>query len=189
VWYECNQFGWNVWRCWTSKENMSKLYQILCGWWDVENWSWQEAEHLPFRYCSFCVQRVDSVQNHRLPVFDTSLYWCSIPGNSIYCHVLGRWLQLYVSLWVGSTAETYLSMFWSVAWLLWASDGNTREPDFGTWKVYCVSNVTFHAEFKYAKICKTFPSPTVFAEWHFLLLIFWNFGYFLQWFFIREPVF
>ena len=39
---------------------------------------------------------------------------------------------------------------------------NTGEHDFGTWKVYCVSNVTFHAEFKYA--IKTFPSPTVFVQ-------------------------
>jgi hypothetical protein len=38
----------------------------------------------------------------------------------------------------------------------------TREQDFGTWKVYCVSNVTFHAEFKYA--IKIFPSPTVFVQ-------------------------
>jgi hypothetical protein len=58
---------------------------------------------------------------------------------------------------------------------------NYREQDFGTWKVYCVSNVTFHAEFKYA--IKIFPSPTVFAQWHFLLSIFRNFGYFLQRFF------
>jgi len=36
---------------------------------------------------------------------------------------------------------------------------NTREYDFGTRKVYCVSNVTFHAEFKFA--IKIFPSPTV----------------------------
>ena len=52
----------------------------------------------------------------------------------------------------------------------------TREHDFGTWKVYCVSNLTFHAEFKYA--IKIFPSPTVFVQWHFLLLIFRNFRYF-----------
>jgi hypothetical protein len=30
---------------------------------------------------------------------------------------------------------------------------------------------------------KIFPSPTVFAQWHFLLLIYRNFGYFLQQFF------
>ena len=63
----------------------------------------------------------------------------------------------------------------------------TRLQDFGTWKVYCVCNVTFHAEFKYA--IRIFPSPTVFVQWHFLLSIFRNFRYFLQWFFIREPIF
>ena len=55
---------------------------------------------------------------------------------------------------------------------------NTREHDFGTWKVYCVSKVTFHAEFKYA--IKFFPSPTVLVQWHFLLLIFQNFRYFFS---------
>jgi len=58
---------------------------------------------------------------------------------------------------------------------------NTRQQDFGTWKVYCVCNVTFHAEFKYA--IRIVPSPTVFVQWHFLLSIFRNFRYFLQWFF------
>ena len=38
----------------------------------------------------------------------------------------------------------------------------TRQQDFGTWKVYCVCNVTFHAEFKYAT--RIFPSPTVFVQ-------------------------
>ena len=57
----------------------------------------------------------------------------------------------------------------------------TRQQDFGTWKVYCVCNVTFHAEFKYA--IRIFPSPTVFVQWHVLLSIFQNFRYFLQWFF------
>jgi len=44
----------------------------------------------------------------------------------------------------------------------WQTD-YTREHDFGTWKVYCISNVNFHAEFKYA--IKIFPSPTVFVQW------------------------
>jgi len=39
---------------------------------------------------------------------------------------------------------------------------NTSQQDFGTRKVYCVSNVTFHAESKYA--IKNFPSPTVFIQ-------------------------
>ena len=59
---------------------------------------------------------------------------------------------------------------------------NIRQQDFGTWKVYCVCNVTFHAEFKYA--IRIFPSPTVFVQWHFLLSSFRNFRYFLQYFFL-----
>ena len=55
---------------------------------------------------------------------------------------------------------------------------NTSQQDFGTRKVYCVSNVTFHAESKYA--IKIFPSPTVFVQWPFQLLIFRNFWYFHQ---------
>ena len=38
----------------------------------------------------------------------------------------------------------------------------TTQQDFVTRKVYCVSNVTFHAESKYA--IKIFPSPTVFVQ-------------------------
>ena len=58
---------------------------------------------------------------------------------------------------------------------------NTSQQDFGTRKVYCVSNVTFHAESKYS--IKIFSSPTVFVQWPFQLLIFRNFWYFHQWFF------
>jgi len=64
---------------------------------------------------------------------------------------------------------------------------NISQQDFGTWKVYCVSNVTFHAEFKYA--IKIFPSPTVFVQWQFLLLIFQNFRHFVSDIIICEPVF
>jgi len=42
---------------------------------------------------------------------------------------------------------------------------NTSQQDFGTRKIYRVSNVTFHAESKYA--IKIFPSPTVFVQWPF----------------------
>jgi len=42
---------------------------------------------------------------------------------------------------------------------------NTSQQDFGTRKVYCVSNVPFHAESTYA--IKIFPSPTVFVQWPF----------------------
>jgi len=41
----------------------------------------------------------------------------------------------------------------------------TSQQKFGTRKVYCVSNVTFHAESKYT--IKIFPSPTVFVQWPF----------------------
>ena len=44
-------------------------------------------------------------------------------------------------------------------------DDYTSQQDFGTRKVYCVSNVTFHAESKYA--IKMFLSPTVFVQWPF----------------------
>jgi len=54
----------------------------------------------------------------------------------------------------------------------------TSQQDFGTRKVYCVPNVTFHAESKYA--IKIFPSLTVFVQWPFKLLIFRNFWYFHQ---------
>ena len=49
--------------------------------------------------------------------------------------------------------------------VLLAFDNYTSQQDFGTRKVYCVSNVTFHAESKYA--IKIFPSPTVFVQWPF----------------------
>jgi hypothetical protein len=75
-----------------------------------------------------------------------------------------------------------LSLWWEqIACWLDAVLNYARQQDFGTRKLYCVSNVTFHAKFKYAIIF--FPSLMVFAQWHFLLLVFRNFGYFLQLFF------
>jgi hypothetical protein len=44
-------------------------------------------------------------------------------------------------------------------------NNNASQQDFGPRKVYCVSNVTFHAESKYA--IKIFQSHTVFVQWHF----------------------
>ena len=41
---------------------------------------------------------------------------------------------------------------------MFPTSDNTRQQTFGTWKVYCVCNVTFHAEFKYE--ITIFPSPT-----------------------------
>ena len=58
---------------------------------------------------------------------------------------------------------------------------NTSQQDFGTGKVYCVSNVTFHAESKYP--IKIFPLPTVFVQWPFYL------GIFISDFFIHEQIF
>jgi len=49
--------------------------------------------------------------------------------------------------------------------ILKVSTDYTSQQDFGTRKVYCVSNVTFHAESKYA--IKIFSSPTVFVQWPF----------------------
>jgi len=59
-------------------------------------------------------------------------------------------------------SEFYQSVITTAA----ADNSNyTSQQDFGTRKVYCVSNVTFHAESKYA--IKIFPSPTVFVQWPF----------------------
>jgi len=49
--------------------------------------------------------------------------------------------------------------------MLLTSINYTSQQDFGTRKVYCVSNVTFHAESKYA--IKIFSSSTVFVQWPF----------------------
>ena len=49
----------------------------------------------------------------------------------------------------------------------------TSQQDFGTRKVYCVSTVTFHAEYKYA--IKIFPSPTGFCTIAFLIIDFSEF--------------
>ena len=76
---------------------------------------------------------------------------------------LGRSYQLH-------TAESMEGTSWH--------NNNTSQQDFGTRRVYCVSNVPFHAESKYA--IKLFPSPTVFVQWPFKLLIFRNFWYFHQ---------
>ena len=58
---------------------------------------------------------------------------------------------------------------------------NTGQQDFGTRKVYCVSNVPSHAESKYA--IKIFPSPTAFYNGLFNYWFFGIFWYFHQWFF------
>ena len=63
----------------------------------------------------------------------------------------------------------------------------TRENDFYTWKVYCVSNVTFHAELKYG--IKIIPSPTVFVQWLFYYWFFGILGIFVSDIIIREPTF
>jgi hypothetical protein len=64
---------------------------------------------------------------------------------------------------------------------------NTSQQDFVPRKVYCVPNLTFHAESKYA--IKIFPSPTVFLQWHFLLLIFEILAIFFSDFFYRNKYF
>ena len=61
-------------------------------------------------------------------------------------------------------ANNSLMFFWPCI-MNWLYINYTSQQDFGTRKVYCVSNVTFHAESKYA--IKIFPSPTVFIQWLF----------------------
>jgi hypothetical protein len=64
---------------------------------------------------------------------------------------------------------------------------NTGQQDFVPRKVYCISNVTFHAESKYA--IKSFPSPTVFVQWHFYYCFFEILAIFFSDFFLHEHVF
>jgi hypothetical protein len=66
----------------------------------------------------------------------------------------------------------------NIFFTLYFDSHNISQQDFVPRKVYCVSNLTFHAESKYA--IKIFSSPTGFVQWHFLLLIFQNLSYFLQ---------
>ena len=94
-------------------------------------------------------------------------------GLKYFILFLNRWL-LEHTLWI---LICYRFGFWFGE----STAHNTRQQDFGTWNVNCFCNVTFHTGFKYA--ITIFPSPTVFVQWHFLLLIFQNFRYFLQWFF------
>jgi len=61
--------------------------------------------------------------------------------------------------WDQSCDSSFPEQYWDVTF------NNTSQQDFGTRKVYCVSNVTFHVESKYE--IKIFPSPTVFVQWPF----------------------
>ena len=64
---------------------------------------------------------------------------------------------------------------------------NTSQQDFGTRKVYCVSNVTFHAESKYAIKIKITHS---FCTMAFLIIDFSEFLVFSSViFFIHEQIF
>ena len=51
------------------------------------------------------------------------------------------WVSVKFRVITIKTTITTHERFWSC---------NTSQQDFGTRKVYCVSNVTFHAESKYA---------------------------------------
>jgi hypothetical protein len=77
-------------------------------------------------------------------------------------------------------------LWWYYRREVWFSN-NTSQQDFGTRKVYCVSNVTFHAESKYA--IKIFSSPTVFVQWHFYYWFFGICGIFISDFSIHEQIF
>jgi len=61
----------------------------------------------------------------------------------------------------------------SILKVLDQTTNNTSQQGFGTRKIYCVSNVTFHVESKYA--IKIFPSPTVFYTMAFLIIDFSEF--------------
>ena len=60
---------------------------------------------------------------------------------------------------------TSVSTDYSERLLFFLARDYTSQQDFGTRKVYCVYNVTFHAESKYS--IKIFPSPTGFVQWPF----------------------
>jgi len=60
----------------------------------------------------------------------------------------------------------------------------TSQQDFDTRKVYCVSNVTFHAESKYA--IKIFHHPQFLYNGLLNNLFFGIFGIFISDFFIHE---
>jgi len=76
-------------------------------------------------------------------------------------------LEVIFRVWTvfGTTSQTVVT--WSQIRRMSLPQGtnNTSQQDFGTRKIYCVSNVTFHAESKYA--IKIFSSPTVFVQWPF----------------------
>jgi hypothetical protein len=74
--------------------------------------------------------------------------------------------------------HTTRSMAVHNAYTQMGNNNNTRQQDFGTWKIYCVFNATFHAEFKYA--IKRFPSPRVFVKWHFYNWFFRTLGIFFS---------
>jgi hypothetical protein len=80
--------------------------------------------------------------------------------------------RAWYGLWLLNMCKTQVNMLMNLLPLrtgMYNSD-NTTQQDFGTRKVYSVSNVTFHAESKYAI---NFLSPTVFVQWHFY---YWFFG-------------
>ena len=73
--------------------------------------------------------------------------------------------------------------------IVWqVSENNTSQQDFGTRKVYCVSNVTFHAESKY--VIKIFPITHSFCTMAFLIIDFSEFLVFSSViFFVHEQIF
>jgi hypothetical protein len=123
----------------------------------------RQSNSLPLQLTRFAL-------TDRLAVLDACKTEMSPLGNS---HDLCHWLSVTVTGGQACWGETAVSHKQAVY-----TAGNTSQQDFVPRKVCCVSNVTFHAESKYA--INIFPSPTVFVQWHFLLLIFRNFSYFLQ---------
>jgi len=81
-----------------------------------------------------------------------------------YRHIFKKKLKYQIS---------WKSAQWEPSYYMWPvrradrydDANNTSQQGFGTREFYCVSNVTFHAESKYA--IKSFPSLTVFVQWPF----------------------
>jgi len=77
-----------------------------------------------------------------------------------------NWKHGDINTGVSSLPETSSLTENDVIVSIWFTlSNNTSQQDFGTRKFFCVSNVTFHVESKYA--IKIFPSPTVFVQWSF----------------------
>ena len=105
---------------------------------------------------------------HDAPVTFKHLYANSVKVKQITCFLVscygGRNGKNFENLKIYSRIHTDVRREKQHTVVLTFED-YTSQQDFGTRKVCCVSDVTFHAESKYA--IKIFPSPTVFVQWPF----------------------